>query len=227
MTFWSQAAYDAPYRQRNFKVQISDVWFWTKSVTKPSYEIAVNEYQVANQIHKYPGLLRWNDVTIVIYDNAGRAKKLVEQLGKIGYTSPEDYGGSDGIGKINTLGGEVIIEQYNDKQVNSSPVEKWTLGNAFVRSINFGQLDYESDEFVQIEIVIAYDWAKLDGVKYSVSGISAPSRPSATVSRSSKPINAPKQGEPADKNANPCQDGKVQKIGPDGKPICVDPPQAK
>ena len=41
-------------------------------------------------------------------------------------------------------------------------VEKWTLHNPQIKSINWGDHSYESDEFVEYSIDIAYDWAEHD-----------------------------------------------------------------
>ena len=41
-------------------------------------------------------------------------------------------------------------------------VEKWTLHNPQIKAINWGDLAYESDEFVEYSIDIAYDWAEHD-----------------------------------------------------------------
>jgi hypothetical protein len=175
MAFWSNNNAVSPHRQRNFRIQAGDdVLFWAKSVTKPSYEVSVSEYQIVNQLHKYPGLLTWNDITIVVYDTGEIAKNLIKQLGPMGYITPDDYGGDDGIIKGMILG-DLFIQQYGNDL--SKPVEKWKLGNAFVRSVNFGQLSYESDDFVEIEIVVAYDWAKIDGVEYKVPSNAKPLRP--------------------------------------------------
>ena len=35
----------------------------------------------------------------------------------------------------------------------------WTLVNSFIKSVNYGDLDYGSDELVSIEIVVSYDYA--------------------------------------------------------------------
>ena len=41
-------------------------------------------------------------------------------------------------------------------------VEKWTLHNPQIKAINWGDLAYDSDEFVEYSIDIAYDWAEHD-----------------------------------------------------------------
>jgi hypothetical protein len=44
---------------------------------------------------------------------------------------------------------------------NGKPVETWNLNNPKIASVNFGSLDYSSDELVVLDIEISYDWANL------------------------------------------------------------------
>jgi len=160
MSFWNSPDI-SPTRKNQFRIQVGDVWWWAKSVTKPSVEVATNEYQILNQRLKYPGLATWNDVTIRIVDVGGKAKDLLKKFTDMGFKAPNASGGKDGITK--TIDGKkstyVIIEQYDGK--NKAAIEKWGLANGFIKSINFGELEYSSDEFVEIEIIISYDWAEL------------------------------------------------------------------
>ena len=165
MAFWSSPEAASPYRQRNFSIQAGDTsqLFWAKSVTKPSFEIAFNEYQIVNQKHKYPGLITWNDITIVLYDREEQAKTLLQHLGTMGFIGAQSYSGQDGISKSMPINPLIIAQYGTDLE---KPVQQWRLANAFIKSVNFGQLAYESDDFVEIEITIAYDWAEMDGVDY-------------------------------------------------------------
>ena len=40
-------------------------------------------------------------------------------------------------------------------------VEEWNLHNAFITSVKFGDLDYNSDDLVNIDLTIKYDYAIL------------------------------------------------------------------
>ena len=40
--------------------------------------------------------------------------------------------------------------------------ETWKLKNAWIKSINFGSLDYSSDELITIEVTISYDWCEVE-----------------------------------------------------------------
>lgn len=49
-----------------------------------------------------------------------------------------------------------IIEQLSS---DGKTYRKWTLVNSFIKSVNYGELDYSSDELVSIEITVGYDYA--------------------------------------------------------------------
>ncbi len=42
---------------------------------------------------------------------------------------------------------------------DGSTFRTWTLVNSFISSVNYGDLDYSSDELVSIEIIVTYDYA--------------------------------------------------------------------
>ena len=44
-------------------------------------------------------------------------------------------------------------------------IEQWTLINAFVSNVEFGQLSYASEDLVEISVTVVYDYAKLDKTK--------------------------------------------------------------
>jgi len=38
-------------------------------------------------------------------------------------------------------------------------IEEWSLKNAFITETNFGTLDWSSEDVVNIEMTLRYDWA--------------------------------------------------------------------
>jgi len=54
-------------------------------------------------------------------------------------------------------GNDFIIEQMNDE---GTRLRIWTLKNSFISSVNYGELDYSSDDLVSVEIVVTYDYAE-------------------------------------------------------------------
>jgi len=195
MSFWKNLK---PTRRRNFKVQLAKgkVWYWVKTVTKPSVEVETNEYQLINHKLKYPGLVAWNDVTITMIDVGSKAKELLDALKSSGYSYPD--GSQKGIAKkyAGDAAKYIIIEQYGTDL--KKPVEKWVLQNSFIKSINFGQLDYSDDDFVELELVISYDWAELGDSDASVT--SPPSETSSDVVVGDEPPELPSGDSPNDKS---------------------------
>jgi hypothetical protein len=58
--------------------------------------------------------------------------------------------------EFNNRGNDFVIEQMKS---DGKTLRTWTLVNSFIKSVNYGDLDYGSDELVSIEIVVSYDYA--------------------------------------------------------------------
>ena len=161
MTFWTSNTLSDPIKARNFRVRAGEdgPWWWAKSVTKPSVDFSENAYLLANTNFKFPGVATWNDVTITFVEVGGKVKSLYEGLFKNGYGIANKVKSGDGYTKSSIY--TFIIETYSDK--TKDPVEVWTLGNAFVKSIDFGgEMSYSSDELMAVSLVVSYDWAELE-----------------------------------------------------------------
>jgi hypothetical protein len=162
MAFWSNKSLE-PLRKYRFQVTFAgDVLWYAKSVTKPAFDVSVSEYQLINHKIKYPGIVTWNDVEIIIIDSVdkGRADNYYGNLLNSGY----DFSGetTDGIKKkakhVNSNFTNVLIEQL---RADGTVQETWELINPFVKSVKFGDLDYSSDDLLEIAITVAYDSAKI------------------------------------------------------------------
>jgi hypothetical protein len=177
MTFWSNTLKIAsPTRQFRFKVTNGTNWWWVSSCSKPSYEVSSEEYKLINHKFKYPGVVTWNDVTISMVDTNDNTKALYQSLVFGGY-DPRAIIPKEGLSKrlLNNQT-KVLSDSLRDEpkaesgsllkivQLNAegNAVETWTLVNPFIKSTNFGQLDYSSDELVKLELVIVYDYALLE-----------------------------------------------------------------
>ena len=54
--------------------------------------------------------------------------------------------------------GTVRITQLNSYGVS---IEEWTLWNAWISALKFGDLEYGSDELLDLTVSLRYDWARL------------------------------------------------------------------
>ena len=136
-------------------------WFWAKSVSKPSFEISQDEYQLINHKIRYPGVATWNDVTIKMIDYKepndlrGQTKsfKFYEYLKDSGYS----FSGKDGISKVAATT-EFLIQQLD---ADGNAIESWKLINPWIKNVEFTELSYDSDDISEITLTIAYDLAEL------------------------------------------------------------------
>ena len=162
MAFWSdKQEIIEPVRPYRFRIQNavgsgeSSYWWWAKSISKPSFEITREEYQLIN----HPGILTWKDVTIKIidYKQDGGTKlyKLYEFIKESKYSFDQS---KDGIAKENIIM-NIIIEQLD---ADGKWMEKWTLKNAFIMSLDNTDLSYEDETLSEITILIAYDEAVIE-----------------------------------------------------------------
>ena len=203
MTFWTSNTLSDPIKARNFRVRAGEdgPWWWAKSVTKPSVDFSENAYLLANTNFKFPGVATWNDVTITFVEVGGKVKSLYESLFKSGYGIANKVKSGDGYTKSSIY--TFIIETYSDK--TKDPVEVWTLGNAFVKSIDFGgEMSYSSDELMAVSLVVSYDWAELEVDGKNVNDSPITEKPSAIPA-----VSPPTPSSTAEKNAGEAGNGTV------------------
>lgn len=162
-SFWSDPKLD-PKRQYRFVVYVANFDpFIAKTVKKPSFTVGVSRHQYLNHEFKYPTTVKWNDISMTFADpaNPDVTKSFVNLLRNSGYNYPVDPNNKETVSrdKATTALGNVVIQQIDSE---GNPVEQWTLNNAFVTSVEFGQLSYASEDMVEISVTIVYDWATID-----------------------------------------------------------------
>ena len=59
------------------------------------------------------------------------------------------------VSAVSALGLTNIYQLDMDGRV----LEKWTLHGAFIKSVNWGKLDYGDDQFMNVTMTLTYDWA--------------------------------------------------------------------
>ena len=188
--FWGNPAVE-PKRSYRWIVSIPGLenaeWYATK-VGKPSFSLTEAEHTFLNHKFYYPGRVEWETVSVTLVDpiTPDATDQLMRMLGittaggergsstgaEMGYRYPEDYESATGTVTTKQTAtdslGEVVIRQISggDADATSTIVEEWVLKRAWVKSMSFGELDYGSDDLINIELELRYDWAvinKTDG----------------------------------------------------------------
>ena len=170
--FWNETAIE-PKRSFRWLVYFAGApQFIAKSVKKPSFSVTETPHEFLNYKFYYPGRVEWNTVDLTLVDpvQPDSAASLMKILENMGYVIPSDYNNQDGKPKtiskenaIASLGSQVKIQQIgsNTTDAQSVPLEEWTLNNPFINSVDFGTLDYSSDELINISVTLRYDWATM------------------------------------------------------------------
>ena len=170
--FWSTTDVE-PKRNFRFQVQITglsggeDVLWWAKTVTTPSYDVAEVEHNHLDNKYYFPGRVSWNEISMTLVDPISvDAVKLTNQLViNSGYFVPASAPSTDPqrstISKVKAVdamkGVTITVLKHDGK-----PIEVWTLGNPFIKSAKYGDLDYSSDDLRTVELSLRYDWAVCD-----------------------------------------------------------------
>ena len=169
--FSSDSTIKDPKRKFRFMVQMTglndtsaktnQVWF-AKTCTKPSFQIATAEHKYLNHTFYYPGTVSWQDITLTLVDpqDPDVASSLAEIIDAAKYAVPSTEAGLSTMTKASMASavGSVVISQLNGV---GEPVEEWTLKNAIITEMKFGDLEYGADDLTELSLTLKYDWAEL------------------------------------------------------------------
>lgn len=174
MAFWSNdfsTGGEDPKRKYRWKIQfdglVSDsskiAWF-AKTISKPNFTITESDHTFLNHKFYYPGRVEWQPVTLVLVDpvspvNVGA--QLAALAAAAGYELPNAPASKafKTMSKTKAAAsiGTITIEQLN---ADAIALETWTLKNPFIKTFKWGDLDYSSDDLIEMEMEIRYDWAE-------------------------------------------------------------------
>jgi hypothetical protein len=168
--FWTNSTSQDPKRAFRFTVTMTNLgggllWY-AKSVTKPKLTIGEAEHDFLNHKFYYPGKTTWDPVTLKLVDpiSPDAAGELLSLIVDTGYNIPAGFASLvPNVGlrnpskntSVDALG-EIKIDQIDSE---GAPVETWTLNNAWIKDVAFGDLDYSQEGLTEITLTIRYDWA--------------------------------------------------------------------
>lgn len=137
--------------------------YYVKLAARPQLEMDELEIQFLNASTWIPGKGRWQPLNITYIDVANRDMQGLYDWAATIYDF-QTYGkqGTD-LKQSERMGwsGTGLLGIYDGC---GNPVEKWTLKGCFIQAINFGDLDYGSNDECNIEVTIRYDRANLEDV---------------------------------------------------------------
>jgi len=178
MPFWStdfgqDPTLKDPKRKFRFTVQFQGInaaqggallWY-AKTAAKPSFTIASSEHKYLNHTFYYPGSVTWNTISVTMVDpvEPDVTATLSDIIVGSGYSPPNDANSLGTMSKAKAAGalGRVIITQIDS---NGSPLETWTLWNAYIKDVKYGDLEYGGDDLTEATVELQYDWARVETV---------------------------------------------------------------
>ena len=146
---------------------------------KPSYTMETKAHNVLNHVFKFPGVVKWDDLDVSFIDavDPNIGSKFYNALRNAGYVNPErDIDILTGITKRGTVDtiGDVLIQQLDGGGISNvvdpgdqlggvdstNIVDTWTLKNAFIKSVKWGEsLDYSNEGLVEVAVGLTFDYA--------------------------------------------------------------------
>jgi len=181
MAFWNLAESE-PRRAHRFLLALPDLGgtvnsykeYLCKTVTKPSYTIGETEHKFLGNTYYYPGAVTWEAVSAQLVnavDPDGNAI-LMTGLYRAGYMDPDvqaEWFGAGGENAPVLLGpgtpnkaaarnalGNVLIRELDG---TGALIGTWKLMSPWITNVKFGDLDYSSEDLLNIDISFRYDYA--------------------------------------------------------------------
>jgi len=171
MAFWSDASGFEPKRAYRWILYINgedmdnieDLTipaYTVKKVSKPSFTVSESSHQFLNHTYYYPGRVEWSTISFTLVDPvspdaAEKLNKMIKNAGYIPGGSVDDFETMSKSKSMRALG-KVRISQLD---ADGMEVEEWTLHNAWIKDVKFGELDYSSDDMVETEVELRFDYA--------------------------------------------------------------------
>ena len=144
-----------PKYTNRFIMYISDIpTYIIKAAARPSLTNGEVLLDHINVERKLKGKTRWQDLSITLYDPIvpSGAQSVMEWV----RLHHESLTGRDG---YSTQYKKDI--RFNSLSPTGEIIEEWLLKGAFIADSNFGTMDWTTEESVQIELTLKYDYAIL------------------------------------------------------------------
>jgi len=165
--FWTNPIVGAdPKRGFRFKVtmdKLGMLWM-AKKVDRPTFSLTESKHDYLNHSFYWPARAEWSEVSMTLVDptNPDIASSLLDFVAQSGYNipgQPDDNAELSSISKSGamTATGNLTIEQIDE---SGSTLETWLLKNAWIKEVDFSELDYSNDDLSEVTVKLRYDWAE-------------------------------------------------------------------
>tara|TARA_B100001123_G_scaffold383678_1_gene455809 strand:+ start:19171 stop:19740 length:570 start_codon:yes stop_codon:yes gene_type:complete len=167
---WASAKIE-PKREFKFILTIGDIPAWVVlTAQRPDFTVSAGAtHQFLGHTFKYPGRLTWNQFQIKLVEpiDPDVSGVLFDAVKKAGYVLPSEWS-ADNEGWLQTFSknnftngnlGDIAVKALDSA---GNMVEKWTLRNAWISGVNYGDLNYGSEALTTVTVTFQYDFADLE-----------------------------------------------------------------
>ena len=184
--FWSSPTTE-PKRAYRFMLSINGIESWAvKKVKRPDYDLTEISHDYIAHKFWYPGRVEWKPVTFTMVDpiKPDSTGILLAHIIASGYRLPSTEPVTRTPNKMESVAALGSVEIYGFKGSGASLVkgavdsnvesvlepaaefhEKWTLKNAWIKTVEMGEYDYGTDAIIDLTVTMRYDWAEYTVVK--------------------------------------------------------------
>jgi hypothetical protein len=154
--FWSSAYQWEPKKAHQFVMIVDGIpAYLIKASAKPSLsngEVTLDHINVQRYVK---GKTVWNTISVTLYDAIvpSGAQAVMEWV----RLHHESATGRDGYSSFYKK--EIKLHQLSPL---GEVIEEWILKGAFITESNFGSLDWSTEDVINIEMTLRYDWAFLN-----------------------------------------------------------------
>jgi len=145
-----------PKVQNRFILQVDGIpTFIMKKVSRPQIDCGEVVLDHINIIRKVKGKCKWGDITMTLYDPIvpSGAQAVMEWV----RTQHESVTGRDGYSDFYKKDFDIfVLGPVGDK------IENWKVKGAYIKTAQFGDLDWSTETQVEIQLTLAVDYCVLE-----------------------------------------------------------------
>jgi len=163
--FWNSTTVE-PKRAYRWLMYLNDVpTYVVKVAKKPSFSVTSVPHQFVAHTFHYPGRITWDPVELTLVDpvSPDASAILAAKLQQAGYRLPTDQKTAEASFSKAASVGALGTPRITQIDAAGTPIDEWSLKNAWIERIDFGQLDYTSEEMVNMTMTLRYDYAEYSG----------------------------------------------------------------
>ena len=145
-----------PKVQNRFLLEVDGIpSFIMKKVSRPQIECGEVVLDHINLIRKMKGKCKWGDITMTLYDPIvpSGAQAVMEWV----RTQHESVTGRDGYADFYKKDLNIfVLGPVGDK------IENWSVKGAYIKTAQFGDLDWSVETAVEIQLTLGVDYCVLE-----------------------------------------------------------------